>query len=116
MLFMASVIYDPSMPLRADDPATLQPQHAALEAELRQAGQHRAGAGLYPAEHGKRIDRRSGRTQITDGPFAETKEAIGGFFIYESDDIAAAVEIGKRIPCNSRTFIEVRPVGLLHIG
>jgi hypothetical protein len=115
MLFMASIIYDPSSPRRADDPGTLQPQHAALEAELRQAGQHRVGAGLYPAERGKRIDKRRGTTQITDGPFAETKEAIGGFFIYECDDIAAAVEIGTRIPCDSRSFVEVRPLGLLHI-
>ena len=115
MLFMASIIYDPSSPRRTDDPATLQPQHAALESELRQAGQHRVGAGLYPAEHGKRIDKRRGTTQITDGLFAETKEAIGGFFIYECDDIAAAVEIGRRIPCDSPSFVEVGPLGLLHI-
>jgi hypothetical protein len=114
-LFLASIIYYPAQPTRPDDPGSLQPQHAALEAELIEAGQHVAGMGLYPTEYyARRVVKDGDAFRVTDGPFAEAKEAIGGFFLVDCADLDAAVEIAKRIPVNSRSFIEVRRVGLWH--
>ena len=53
----------------------------------------------------------NGETLTTDGPFAETKEALGGFFLFEADDLDAAIEIAARIPAaRSGGAVEVRPV------
>jgi hypothetical protein len=115
MLFLASIIYNPSQPRRADDPENLQPEHYKLEQQLREAGQHVAGAGLYPTEYyARRVFRDGEAFQVTDGPFAESKEAIGGFFIFDCTGVDEAVEIAKRIPVDSRSFVEVRRVGLWH--
>ena len=52
-----------------------------------------------------------GRTLVTDGPFAQTKEALGGWMLYEADDIDAAIELASRIPtARMGGAIEVRPV------
>jgi hypothetical protein len=54
---------------------------------------------------------KDGKTLITDGPFVETKEALGGFFLLEADDLDAALELAARIPTASRGgAIEVRPI------
>jgi len=113
MLFLASIIYNPSQPRRADDPENLQPEHARLEASLRETGQYIAGAGLYPVEYyARRVVREGEGFVVRDGPFAESKEAIGGFFLIDCEDVGAAVEIAKRIPVDSRSFVEVRRVGI----
>jgi hypothetical protein len=114
MIFMASIIYDPTAPTLPSDPPTLQPEHAVLERELRERGIYRGGGGLYPVEHGKRIRTKGGRKVVTDGPFAETKEALGGFYVLECGSMDEAVELASRIPVDSRSWVEVRPLGLYH--
>src|SRR5262245_15181894 len=115
MLFMASIIYNPSQARLPDDPENLQPEHYKLEQQLREAGQHVAGAGLYPTEYyARRVVKDGESFLVTDGPFAESKEAIGGFYIFDCEDVDAAVAVAKCIPVDSRSFIEVRRVGLWH--
>jgi hypothetical protein len=54
---------------------------------------------------------QEGKTLITDGPFAQTKEALGGFFFLEADDLDAAIELAARVPTASMGgAVEVRPV------
>jgi hypothetical protein len=53
---------------------------------------------------------QNGETLTTDGPFAETKEALGGFYLFEADDLDAAIEIASRIPGARTGAVEVRPV------
>ena len=54
---------------------------------------------------------QDGRTLTTDGPFVETKEALGGYFFFEADDLDAAIELASRIPAASMGgAIEVRPI------
>ena len=54
---------------------------------------------------------QDGETLITDGPFAETKDAIGGYLVFEADDLDAALELAARIPAASQGgAIEVRPI------
>jgi hypothetical protein len=69
------------------------------------------GQELQTADTATTVRVRDGESLTTDGPFAETKEALGGFFLYEADDLDAALELAARIPAARRGgAIEVRPV------
>jgi hypothetical protein len=69
------------------------------------------GAQLQPTESATTVRVQDGRTLTTDGPFAETKEGLGGYYAFEADDLDAAIEIASRIPAaRLGGAIEVRPV------
>jgi hypothetical protein len=100
----------------ADDSAT--PEEMAAEGPrwyeysegLRNAGVHVAGEALQGRETATTVRVREGETQITDGPFAETKELLGGYYIIDVPDLDAALEHAARIPSVGRGSVEVRPV------
>ena len=69
------------------------------------------GLQLRPPETATTVRVQDGRTLITDGPFVEIKESIGGYLIYEADDLDAAIELAARIPAAAMGgAIEVRPI------
>ncbi len=69
------------------------------------------GEQLQPPTTATTVRVEDGRTLTTDGPFAETKEALGGFFVLEADDLDAAIEVASRIPAaRMGGAVEVRPV------
>jgi hypothetical protein len=69
------------------------------------------GAQLQPAETATTVRVQDGRTLATDGPFLETKEALGGYYLFEADDLDAAIELAARIPAaRLGGAIEVRPL------
>jgi hypothetical protein len=69
------------------------------------------GLQLQPPETATTVRVQDGRTLTTDGPFAETKEALGGYLVLEAEDLDAAIELACRIPAASMGgAIEVRPV------
>src|ERR1700680_4410803 len=69
------------------------------------------GAQLQPTSAATTVRVQDGGTLTTDGPFAETKEALGGFYLFEAEDLDAALEIAARIPAaRMGGAIEVRPV------
>lgn len=69
------------------------------------------GLGLDQPETATTVRVQDGRTLTTDGPFAELKEAIGGYFILEADDLDAAIEIAARVPAaRLGGAVEIRPV------
>jgi hypothetical protein len=69
------------------------------------------GEGLQGAETSTTVRVQDGRTLTTDGPFAELKDAIAGYLLYEADDLDAAIELAARIPAASRGgAVEVRPI------
>jgi hypothetical protein len=69
------------------------------------------GHQLQPADTTTIVRVEDGRTLTTDGPFIESKEALGGYFLYEADDLDAAVELAARIPAaRMGGAVEVRPV------
>ena len=71
-----------------------------------------AGLQLQRPETATTVTVKDGRTLTTDGPFVELKEAIGGYLIYEGEDLDAAIELAGRIPAASMGgAIEVRPIG-----
>jgi hypothetical protein len=69
------------------------------------------GEGLAPPETATTVRVQDGKTLTTDGPFVEIKEAIGGYLLFEADDLDAAIELASRIPAASMGgAIEVRPI------
>jgi hypothetical protein len=69
------------------------------------------GAQLQPPDTATTVRVQDGRTLTTDGPFAETKEALGGYYMFEADDLDAAIELAARIPAaRLGGAIEVRPL------
>jgi hypothetical protein len=69
-----------------------------------------SGAELQPATTATTVRVQSGDTLTTDGPFPESKEVLGGFFLFEADDLDAAIEVASRIPAARTGAVEVRPV------
>jgi hypothetical protein len=78
--------------------------------ELVKAGVMLAGEGLQPSSKGKRITFTAAKPTVTDGPFAETKELIAGFWLWQVRSIEEAVEWLKRSPFGPGAEVEIRPV------
>jgi hypothetical protein len=74
------------------------------------SGIKRAGAGLQPPATATSLRLRGSKRQIQDGPFADSKEQLGGFFLIEVDNLDAALEWAARAPCAATGGVEVRPV------
>ena len=78
--------------------------------ELAKAGVLLAGEGLKPSSKGKRITFTAEKPTVTDGPFAETKELVGGYWLWQVRSIEEAVEWLKRSPFSPGDVLEIRPV------
>jgi hypothetical protein len=96
-------------PEKAEMEAILQ-GHQRFGAELQAAGKIVHGERLRPDEEASRVRFKSGQRQVTDGPFTETKEALGGFYLIECSDMKEAIEWAKKIPLREGGSIDVRPV------
>ena len=88
---------------------TLDRDSIAYDEELRGGGHYIASDALQPANAARTLRVRNGKLSITDGPFAETKEMLGGFILIEARDMDEAVELASRIPMAKHGSIEVRP-------
>ena len=77
---------------------------------LRDKGVYVAGEALQPVTTATTIRVRDGQTMTTDGPFAETKEALGGFYLIEAKDLDEALDLGRQCPGAKFGSIEVRPI------
>jgi hypothetical protein len=78
--------------------------------DIRSSGHMIAGEALTPTATATTIRVRNGRRATTDGPFAETKEQLGGFYLIEAKDLNEAIDVASRIPGAKHGSIEVRPV------
>lgn len=78
--------------------------------ELQKKGQFIAASPLYPVETATTLQVRNGKSSITDGPFAETKEQLGGFYLVDVKDLNDALYVASKIPAARVGSIEVRPV------
>ena len=87
--------------------------YGAFTGEARERGQYIAGEALEPTSTATSVRVRDGQVVVTDGPFAETKEALGGFYLLDCRDLDEAIEMAARIPAAKRGTIEVRPIWVL---
>ena len=88
----------------------LSAEYQALAEALQKSGHFVAAHGLQPTHSATTVRVRGGKTLITDGPFAETKEQLGSIFIIEAQDLNDAIQVAAKIPSARFGSIEVRPV------
>ena len=77
---------------------------------VKASGHFRAGDALQPTANATTVRVRDGKTQVTDGPFAETREQLGGYYLIEAKDLDEATKIASRIPSARHGSIEIRPI------
>jgi hypothetical protein len=90
-------------------------EHEQLERDLRNAGQYRGCGGLEPTAAATSLRVRDGKAVVTDGPFVETKEQLGGYYVIEAKDLYEAIAIASRIPTTAEGGVEIRPVADLRL-
>jgi hypothetical protein len=83
---------------------------AQLTRDLHASGNYLAAAPLHPVSTATSVRVREGKALVTDGPFAETREQLGGYYLVNAKDLDEAIEIAKRIPPARLGTIEIRPV------
>ncbi|PLC07053.1 hypothetical protein CY658_08685 [Variovorax sp. RO1] len=95
-----------------DDPASqaYRASWVAYADAVRQSGVALGGHGLLPPMTGTTLRVRGDKRQVQDGPFADTKEQLGGYFVVDVPDLDAALEWAARAPCAASGGVEVRPV------
>jgi hypothetical protein len=85
-------------------------EYFAFTEGIKKSGHYLAGEALKPVHTATTVRIRNGKMSTTDGPFAETKEQLGGFYLIEAENIDQAIAIASRIPGARTGSIEVRPV------
>ena len=96
--------------LPSDSPRETSEAYAKLTEEMRSAGVFRAGEGLQPAATATTVRVPNGERLVTDGPFAETKEQLGGFYMLNVADLDEAIKWAHRCPGARYGTIELRPI------
>src|SRR6202789_1428707 len=81
-----------------------------LAQELDASGHYLAAAPLQPVSTATSVQVRDGKRLVTDGPFAETREQLGGYFMVEAKNLDEAIEIAGRVPGARKGTVEIRPV------
>jgi hypothetical protein len=84
--------------------------YVKLTQGLTQSGHYQGGNPLEPTRTATTVRTRDGKIQTTDGPFAETREQLGGYFVIDARDLDEAIGIAARIPASATGSIEIRPV------
>ena len=84
--------------------------YGAFTEDIRKRGLMQAGEALEPTTTATTVRVQDGRIVTTDGPYAETKEALGGFYLVDARDLDEAIELAARIPAAKHGAIEVRPI------
>lgn len=107
------LIYDEEAKLgampKADSDAFMA-EYFAFTNAIKKSGQYLAGQALQPVQTATTVRVRSGKISTTDGPFAETKEQLGGFYMIEARDLNEAIQVASKIPSAKIGSIEVRPI------
>ena len=96
--------------LGEDERQKLYGEYGKLSEDLRAQGKHVSANELQPVATATSVRVREGETLVTDGPFAETKEQLGGYYLIEAEDLDEALAWAARIPSSRHGTVEVRPV------
>lgn len=107
LIYMNEALRDQAKP---DELNQIMQEYKALTESMAKSGNLRAVERLQPVSTATTVRVRNGKTQITDGPFAETREQLGGFYLIEADNLDQAIAIASRIPTVRDGSIEVRPL------
>jgi len=110
MKYMLLIYHDERqfMSITEDERQQMYREYRALREELTNNGKFVTGSQLQPVSSARTVTVRNGKQMATDGPFAETKEQLGGYFLIEAETIREAEEIAARIPSAKMGSVEVR--------
>ena len=107
------LIYDEEKKLGAmskSDADAFRGEYFAFTEGIQKSGHYVAGEALKPVQTATTVRVRDGKLSTTDGPFAETKEQLGGYYLIEAKDLNDAIQVAGKIPSARLGSIEVRPV------
>ena len=104
------LIYHDERALSETERAECYAESTRLAHEIRGSGQYLAANPLHPTSMATSVRVRNGKRLVTDGPFAETREQLGGYFLIDATDLDQAIAIAARIPMARKGTVEVRPV------
>ncbi len=107
------LVYQDEKILEAYSPtegAALVDEALAYDDELKSRGQYLSSNALEFVQHATSIRLRQGKVLVTDGPFTETREQLGGYILIEAKDLNEAIQLASRIPSARLGGIEIRPV------
>src|SRR5438270_11904329 len=96
--------------MRKYDADSFMCEYLQFTEDIKKSGRYVAGEALQPISSATTVKIRNGKLSTTDGPFAETREQLGGFYLIDARDLNEALQIASRIPSAKTGTIEVRPV------
>ena len=85
-------------------------EYFAFTEGIKKSGQYVGGEALQPTQTATTVRVRGGKISTTDGPFAETKEQLGGYYLIDAKDLNDAIQVAARIPSSRIGSIEIRPI------
>lgn len=107
------LIYEDEKPWESmpqEEAGAILGEYFAFTEGIRQSGHYLGGEALQPTATATTVRVRNGRISTTDGPFAETKEQLGGYYLINAADLNEAIQIAAKIPAARSGSIEVRPI------
>jgi len=107
------LIYDEEKKLAAmpqSESDAFMGEYFAFTEGIRKSGHYLAGEALQSVQTATTVRSRNGKVSATDGPFAETKEQLGGFYMIDAKDLNEAIQVAAKIPSARLGSVEVRPV------
>jgi len=110
MRYVMLICNDQKAMLSADDESAMLAEYGKFSEEMGQRGVLQGGERLRPTTDATTVRVRDGEVLTSDGPFAETKEQIGGYFVVECKDLDEAIGVASKIPGARHGSIEVRPI------
>ncbi|MFN0299433.1 MAG: YciI family protein [Burkholderiales bacterium] len=111
MKYLCMICADTVMEMMTDaDAAKHYDEYAEFTRQIKQSGHFLSANRLKPVDSATTVRVRSGKVTVTDGPFAETKEQFGGYYLIEAKDLDDAVQVAARIPGARNGSVELRPI------
>lgn len=112
MKYLCLIYFEPEIwdTVSESESEQMERESQAYNQELQDRGNHIAAQALQPVETAITVRVRNGKVSTTDGPFAETKEVLGGFLLVHTRDLNEAIQIASKMPVARLASIEVRPV------
>jgi hypothetical protein len=94
----------------ASDAGAMMTEYRSFTESIAKSGHYKGGNALQPTKTATTVRVRNGKRSTTDGPFAETREQLGGYYLVDAKDLDEAIGIAERIPGSRSGSIEVRPI------
>ena len=96
--------------LSQDEQQQIMADYRRFSDEIKATGQYLAGSQLQPTSAATSVRVRNGKRIVTDGPFAETREQLGGYYLVDAKDLDEAIGLAERLPSAKLGTIEIRPL------